>query len=306
MERKKGITWRGVLGFLLAVAVMGLLVWGVVYNLNRCARYGQVCENPLRVEATVTGHDQWEDSEGDTRYESFLTYTAGGQTYENIPYERVSRAAKLTPVGTVLTVELNPQNPGELLEKMASPFLTLFLCAVTLALVVGNLQSRRGRAPGNPERRRPQRDTMARDLRRQIAGRFCRVYWMGLTAVLGALCARFPMLFGEGYVAAALGTGCCWLYCLLTTLRDGNRVRKDQFTVTWDRLLRKDRQEDEESITYRLHYVNQNAPDKVWVREVSQREWEAAREGSIIQSVYLPGDRRPRLTYGDEGIPVSP
>ena len=306
MERKKPSLLGRILGITLAVLALGALAWGLVYNLNRCGVYARVYENPVYVQAQVTRHSEYEDSDDNTTYYSYITYTVGGATYENVQYESFSTASKRTPLHTTLTVALNPENHGELLQKVASPLLTVFLCAIALALVVVNLQSFRARSLQRASEGRPDRDKIAKDLQTLIASRFLRVFWMGLTVVLGLLHRRFPILFGTGYLVATVGAGCCWLCCLFNALRDGNRVRKGNFTVRWDQLLKKESESDGEGgVSYCLYYVSKDAPDRVWCRQVSREAWDAAREGSVIQAVYLPGDKKPKLTYGASEITVD-
>lgn len=91
-NKKKGLSgWpRMLLGFVVALVVLVAIAvaMGVflMKPLQASEHYLQVWKNPVTVTATVTDYDSYDD-DGDTDYQSFISYDYNGVHYENIQYE---------------------------------------------------------------------------------------------------------------------------------------------------------------------------------------------------------------------------
>lgn len=304
MQKKHSLLTVIILGILLLIILLvfiGLFIKG----LADCREYAQVYKDPVYVEAIVTKHTKHEDSEGDISYQSYVSYTVDGRTYKNVSYESESLKSKLTPVSTQITLAVNPNDHGVLMEKLANGSLMVLICGIILIIALtAALQTLRKRKVSRQLSVRADRQIVTRDLCRFIMARFFRVLWLFITIFLLYLTFRFPMLYGKSCLIAAAVTGTFWLICMYTTIRDFHRVKNGEFEIHWDVLVSKEEKEDSDSDpVYILHYGSAN---RRWKQIVDSSAYHKARVGQVsLQAVYMSGNIKPVLYYDSDGNAVQ-
>lgn len=91
-------------------------------------------------------------------------------------------------------------------------------------------------------------------------------------------------------VAVAAIAGCIGLVIKLIRLE---KLRKGAISLRWDTFDSKSVHTDGEGPdTYSITYRNENS---YWTRSVSEKEYESAADGDIIQTAYLDGENKPVL-----------
>lgn len=269
------------------------------FPLADCLEYQRVCDSAIVVEAVVSKHAVKDEFGLEQSYDSRITYTVNGTTYKNILYERnVSRRSKLTPMDSRVTVAVNPENPGELLEHIIYPSEAFTLSLPLMAALAWLLQNlRRLRLSKNVDGK-PDGDTVTRDLKIVLASRFLRVFF--LLDVLSALLLYFlfPAVFSWGILIVAGLFLVPWLIFLGFTLRDAARIGKGDFLIRRELLVRKEKVKSGNGFKCFLYY---SGPEKEWRAPVLPAVYRRAVENSPVHAVYLEGFGRPLLYYDCDG-----
>lgn len=297
-----GLTLLVVAAVCGVLAVVGLLFYGcVIKPVVDTEHYLQVWQNPATVTATVTKHDSYDD-DGDTDYESFITYVYDGVRYENMEYEDRDTKSDLTPIGTELTLEISPKDPTRLIEDLRRsrsvlPVGVAFL-ALVMTLVYIWLQQRN---LTKDCRGTPDTDMVQNDLKIKIRSRFLRPFL--LLCVMGNCLVywRYAVLEPNASVTVAAICGLFWIINLLTTIRDYRRVENENFEIRRDVLVDKKESSDSDSTNYFLYYQN---GERTWRHSTTEKTYHKARIGDAVIAVYLPGKKRPILHYNHDGNAV--
>lgn len=85
-----------------------------ISSIISCYTYTNIYDKTVTVEAVVTDYRVDRDSEGADKYFSCCEYTYEGKTYRS-SYECCLSRRELSPIGTVVQIEINPNKPDELL-----------------------------------------------------------------------------------------------------------------------------------------------------------------------------------------------
>ena len=305
-EEKEPRGCLGWVGIVLAVivfgvtfAMMALMFYGLVLMpVMNTEHYLQVWQNPAAVTATVTKHDSYDD-EGDTDYESFITYVYDGVRYENMDYENCDTAAELTPIGTQITLQISPKDPTRQMEDLKRSRLLLPLSVALASLLLTGVYiwlQRRSLTKGC--RGTPDTDMVQNDLKIKIRSRFMRPFL--LLCVVGNCLVywRYSVLQVNAAVTAASVCGLFWLWCMLTTIRDYRRVENENYQLRQDVLVDKKESSDSDSTYYHLYY---QSGQRKWKASTSEKSYHKARIGDAVVAVYLPGKKKPILHYNHDG-----
>lgn len=289
-----------VVGILLAVVMMAVMVcFFVVKPIRAAEHYLQVWKNPVTVTATVTEHDSYDD-EGDTDYRSYISYEYNGVHYDNIQYEDCSDREDLTAVGTAVNVQVSPKDPSKQIDQLkgAGKLLHIgwFMPAFALAFVYHFLVNSRMSKDclGTPDM-----DTVQRDLKIHILGRFWGAFSFLCMLGYGLMYWRYSPLLGK--IPLIIAGVCCplWLWNLLIGIRDYRYVKLGEFQLHRDVLVNKEIKTDSEgSDSYHLYY---QSADRKWDTTTNAENYQKAQIGSSVLAVYLKGKNKPTLHYDHRG-----
>lgn len=283
-----------VLGLALVLRLLGLLA-EVVVDLEH---YRRVYQNPLTVTATVTWHDEYEDSEGGTDYKSYITYTVDDVEYSNIHYETTGSEEKLTPLGTTIEVQVSPEDPADLLSELRDGA-GLFLCLPIAGIIAGCWRMLAIRKRSKTGGSTPDRETIRQDALLTVRGRTAPVFFLLLCVIYSVLYLRYSMALGILALFAALVCAVCWLVYFILAIRDANNLKKDNFRLHRDVLINKwvSTNADNDDI-YSLTYQSQG---RTWKETVPRSSYEKAQIGDTVLAVYLPGKKKPIVYYNSHG-----
>lgn len=285
---------------IVAICVMPIVAgYLFVTGVMDCQEYSEVYKDPVWVEATVTLHDEYEDSDGDTDYYSYVSYTVDGVYYKNVDFETENSKSDLTPCGTRLRLAVNPRDHSQLLMNLAGPgvvAVTGTAVAATLAAILWVLRRRRLSKEAyllNDD------EVIRKDIRAAISARFFRPLWFFAAVMMAALCVIYPMIFGKWFVAYAVVLAVFWVICLIRAIKDMGMCTRGEYTIHNDRLVDKQEHTDSDGdTTYTLCYA---ADDREWSTSTTRKKYDKAVIGTVIKAVYLNGRKKPIIHYDDEG-----
>ena len=282
---------------LIVVAVLALAVFGIggtIYALTALEHYNRVYETPLTVKATVTEYDDYDD-EGDTDYRSYVSYFVDGVQYDHIQFEDKDGKDQLTPLGTVVDLQVSPENPAKTISDLRSDGMFLlftilpigfFPAAIWRTLIHGRRNKHLLSVPDT--------ETVEKDARLTILGRFSLLLWPTLAAGYGAAALRYPAVFGTVVRIIVAACAIIWLWCVILAIRDRRLIAHGEYELRRDTLIYKRIDEDSDSISYELTY---RTADREWTSSTSRHLYDLATVGDTITSVYLPKRKKPLLHY---------
>ena len=299
MRNRNAHPWGRIVGNVLAAAALILFfIYGILKPVQALEHMARVRENPVEVTAVVTHHRELE-SDDDVDYYSYICYEAEGVFYEDIRYESKSYRQDLTPVGTVVTVQVSPEDPGTLLSELQghgnSILYTIPFWNLLFSLWVGYL-IRLGRSKGLGST--PDQDTIRQDLRLTILARSSRLFFMWVAVGYACVGVKFRGLV-EDWVLP--GAAVCAVICavlLRNSFKDLNRIREGNYQLHRDELVEKNFVEDSEGDTYTLIY---RSGENIWTKATNKRHFDSVTEGSVVLAVYLPGTKKPVMHYDLDG-----
>ena len=127
--RGRAVKWIGItLTLLLGVGLF-------LGNLNDLVVYEKACAEPTYVQAAVSVSM---GSNPNRRYEERLSYEYSGVEYKDIFYASHAYRDTAMKDGEVVSVAINPENPGELLQHMVNfgfVYAAIIVTALGLALL---------------------------------------------------------------------------------------------------------------------------------------------------------------------------
>lgn len=289
----KGLGLKIFLGILLGIWVLFAFIM-VVMALDDMAHYQRVWDEPITVDAVITSHDSYEDSEGDIDYYSYASYEIDGDFYE-VTYETKNSKKRLTPIGTEVQLQVSPEDPSAKMSALKSSgvafliFYTLLAAPVALAVRwIGSYKKGSGC---------PDYDTVRKDIKRQICTRYL-LYFLPLL-VLGYSLAywQYPMTI---WVAAPIAAVFCvgiWVWQLRLAIRDIGVVNAGEFELRQTVVVAKKAETDSDGdTTYILIY---SSGDKKWSASVGYKVYERAVVGDRTWAAFLPGKEKPTVHYNE-------
>lgn len=273
------------------VVILCILLIGSISSLEH---FNRVHENPLVVTATVVTHESY-DNDGDTDYCSYVRYKVQDVLYENRPYEDVDTITELTPLGQTVQLEVSPEDPAEQISELKREGQLLFVfLPIFLALVSLGWKSVLRKQRSKENFSTPEPETIRKDALLTITSRFSLPFFLLMALGYGLCVWRYPAAAYDAMEYFAAGCAAIWLFCLFVAVRDCNIIRRDEYKLRRDILLRKDSRADDETASYYLIYRSEA---QTWKTRVTKEEFDQAREGSSILSVYLPGKQKPVVHY---------
>lgn len=288
-----------VIGIMIICAMPIVAGYLFVTGVMDCQEYSEVYKDPVWVEATVTLHDEYEDSEGDTDYYSYVSYTVDGVYYKNVDFETENSKSDLTPYGTRLRLAVNPRDHSQLLRNLARPGFVTVMGTATAAALAGGLWALRRRRLSKEAYLLNDDEVIRKDIKAAISARFFRTCWFFAAVMMVALCVVYPMIFGKWFIAYAAVLAVFWVICLIRAIKDMGMCARGEYTIHNDRLVDKHENTDSDGdTTYTLCYA---ADDREWSTSTTRKKYERAVIGTVIKAVYLNGRKKPIIHYDDEG-----
>lgn len=301
---KRKIIAGEVIGIVIGAIVLVASACAFIFGISRCVHYNRVLQAPLYVDAEVTLHREDEDSEGDTIYVAYVSYTVGDTYYKNVRYDSEHKLANLPDVGTKLRLAVDPTNPKTLLKTVGGTgFMTAMYGMVLFSVLAGFLRSLRRKKLSRFNRWVAEDDVMVQDLHIVIRARFFRVLALLLTVMLVTLRLVFPRIFGTGYVIAAIVFGVFWLISVINAAVATYKVNNGMYEIHADKMTKKEESSDTDGGTsYTLYY---ESAGRSWSKNVTLQKYLAAEVGATVYAVYLKGSRTPILHYDQQGDATS-
>ena len=124
-----------------------ILFAGISTGIESARNYSEYDGVGINVEAVVTKHERHETNDPEDgkeiSYVSYVSYSVDGTDYEDITYEEKSARKDLTPVGEVVTIEVNPKDPSEEMDDvlftaylflLASPLVGMFMITAVIKI----------------------------------------------------------------------------------------------------------------------------------------------------------------------------
>lgn len=294
---------KPLLGTILAIVALLIVVIMFIGSLKDCGRYARLYNDPIYVDAVVTDHDEYEDSDGDTTYRSYITYRLDGKKYTNVRYESTSSRSKLTDLGEEVTITINPEDHGELMKDVANPATTVMLGVFTSLGMAAAIQELLRLKLSRYQLGAIDREVARKDALIMVQSRVFRILWTLLAVLLVCLPSFYPMLFGSGYYAAAIVMCIFWAICIVRIIRDTRLIQNGNFEIRRDVLIRKEQSTDSDGDpVYTLYYKGVKGQ---WSKSVSYKKYLIAEEGCAIYAVYLGSSNNPLFHYDEDGCAVK-
>ena len=300
LKKEKDRSWLGILfGLLLAVVVLVGMRSGFIH----AEHYRRVYQKPLEVEAVVAYHEVESDSEGSDDYLSYLSYTVNGVKYTGVLYENKGSKSSLTPVGTQVTIQVSPENPGKTLSSIRKKaantiYFTFAILFVSISLLLKRLITR-GQTKGM--RHKPDSETVERDARLQIWGDFRWKLYLLVCVGLGVMCLYYPMIFKEDAAQPIMGISAVLLVIRSVKLcRMLGCLKRQEYRLMRNELINKSVHEDSDSgTTYTLQFGNEQGS---WSKNVSLEVFNRVEVGQAVYALYFSEqDKKPFLHYDENG-----
>lgn len=297
---KKKITWKWLIAIpalLLVVVGCYIFVWhGGVLPIRRLEHYNRVCENPLTVQATVTKHD-----ENDDTYYSYVSYTVNGVTYKNVKFESGGKK-QLTPLGTTLSLEVSPEDPSQLLTRLVKDSYIVWFSAALVALFLSFLWHClfTFKDADNPHLA-PNPDEVSKNAKLRIYCDASLAFFLLLPILYMTIYWRYPILAYPWVLFVCGGSMALWIWRVIVSILALRNVRKNNLVVVKDVLTRKYTNKDEDDNThYYLEYTS-SISGKTWSTATDMRTHEVLALGTSVTAVYLSGKKTPLYHYDSEG-----
>ena len=132
-------TRQRILKWMLIISIVLISVTLFLLNLDDIVAYEAACNNPAYVQATITVKKSTSLFSTADSIDVVLDYSYNGVYYPNVLY-RSSRSPRWwTDNGKTITVAVNPENPGQLVQDMlnhTAVLLSLLLCALGLSALI--------------------------------------------------------------------------------------------------------------------------------------------------------------------------
>lgn len=283
--------------FVLGVFVV-MFIALLVIPIQNAEHYLQVWENPAVVTAVVTKHDSYDD-DGDTDYESFVSYAYDGKIYRNMEYEDRDNEKDLTTLGTEVSLAISPKDPKKQVEQLRKNARGLYAGGIFIPLLlvlVYHFLLRKKLTKGCHGI--PDSDTVMHDIKIKIATRFFRTAMLMIGVTLGVFYWLYGLILGKASGVIALVCMTLWIIGLLRAIRDYRQAEQGDFELSRDVLVEKKEISDSDGDSYYLHYQN---GDRKWKTGTSFTNYNRAKVGAAVVAVYLPGHRKPIVHYNHEG-----
>lgn len=257
--------------------------------------YDSAITRSVEVKATVAELEEYEDSEGATQYDLYISYTYDGKTYRP-EYDVKKASAWRNRIGETITIRIDPENPAEPITNLTSGrwfiYVGIVMVHAVACLSAGILDKHldRGFLPDHET----------------LHGKVCA--WVRhrltvpLTAIFLALSLellhwRYPRGFEGmflhivGFVLIALA-----LWRLRRVAQWFRMANNLEYEVVYGKLVEKiyDEGDSDSAATYDLRFTDGS---RVWTKRVDAKTYHTAREGTSGMVVYLPNRKVEILTF---------
>lgn len=212
----------------VVLPILMILIFGamIVIGVQSAIQYTRLHDKAITVEAVVTKHALESDDNGKD-YVSYISYSVNGVEYENIRYEKRDTEDSLDPIGSTVTIKVNPENPEELMSDIrfdAHFFLTAAPAIILFGLVAfikfGIVERSEDYVVDMVDE-----ECIEHCFKTTIKNRVLRTFFFVFTVYLLLLTLVFPLVFNSltlAYITAAvflvlLGIDLIRLMCIKTS-----------------------------------------------------------------------------------------
>lgn len=269
-------------------------------SVKYARNYETVKANPLVLDVAVTHVDVDYDADNGDDYHAMVEYVYNGVKYIG-KYKTFSTEKKAQNlVGKQVTIYVDPQNPGEQLGEIRSDGNVLLIIACVMVFLAG-LCFRIRHRPSCVDTYGWRREAIRKDIiykyansasEEMIAAVFL---FYAVAATHPSTYLRFSIGHVFGLVFLLVG-----LMKLLHKLKNLKKAKNREIVLRQATVVSREIIPDSEGPdTYKITYKSDSG---LWTQNVSQKVYDQASVGNIIEAAYLEGDRIPclsRTTHGD-------
>lgn len=224
-KQKKSI---GEILLFVVLPILMILIFGamIVMGVQSAIQYTRLHDKAITVEAVVTKHASESDDNGED-YVSYISYSVNGVEYENIQYEKRDTEDSLDPIGSTVTIKVNPENPEEFMSdiRFYAHFFLTAAPAIILFGLVAFIKSGIVERSENYVVDTVDEECIKHCFKSTIKNRVLRTFFFVFTVYRLLLTLVFPLVFNSltlAYITAAvflvlLGIDLIRLMCIKTS-----------------------------------------------------------------------------------------
>lgn len=294
--RKPIVVLKCILGPILLIIIAFLTSTCV----QEALRFRSVTSDPLTLQAYITHVETIIDTENGDAYDAMMRYSYGGETYVDT-YRRFSREAEAELlVGKTVTIRVDPDSPGTTLEEMQSDgterllFAALFMAGLVVLLQLPNRESYV--QTYGWRREAVKKDMISSIVSTEVSGILLMPILLYYSVTFCFADVYFQPSFGD---VIALCFGAASLYLLWQYIGRLRLIHQDLIRLSKDTFVSKRIDVDYDGPdTYYVTYENSG---RIWEQKVKRKVYEAAGEGTVIDTAYIVGETRPVLSRSHHG-----
>lgn len=271
---------------IIIIILISICAIGLISGIFCIPDYVKYKDNALSVDAVVTHHKVEEPTTDDstTDYISYIEYTVDGKVYSNIMYENTSIKSKLTPIGTTVTVKVNPENPKQLMSSLGTMILISgTLVSLVISYICGSLYETFIKSKKILEENLTVHDKIYLYLKyknKSTIKTFLIVSTFALIEFFLYLILEANLVCIISIIAVLIA-----LFTLIRFLYKNNKINKSQYNIINETLIDKEVVKNNDSEDE--YYLSFSSENTSWKHKFSSRKYNMVEPGTIINSVYL-------------------
>lgn len=291
IDRPPIIKVKVILKVVLLALLLVLFGENLLEGLDDSRRISQARQNAVTVSAVVSNVEADYNSDYVRVYHVYIRYNYKGDRYDVRYLSNKRNSSWMDRVGETLSVQIDPERPDHLIDKMEdnARYTPLGFGIINLWLAILAIPSRRkwtevyGCGTSN----------IQQDLKDLVCRRW--LWKWGLLTGAEMIVARMILREGIPGYAVPLGAVLIWLGSkgLKRRRADLQKIDNEEYTVRNITLTAKYEMPDNDGGTdYCLEYTDENGS---WRNVVSYREYQSAMVGQVKRGVYMPQEKKPTL-----------
>lgn len=277
--------------FAFLLSLISFLLIGT--GISEYLRFQRVSPYAVTVRGVISHVDIIEDDEGSDDYKMYMTFLYKGKKYTT-HYDTSSRSSTLNRIGEIVSAEINPEKPTELISSIknrstvSSLLGVVFLAGFVVLLRIDNRVT-------YVKTYGLRREAVKKDIQKKL---YHRKLWLFLL-ITGIGWVFFAIYMNEAVPRLFLPAGgiliAAGIYQLSRTIKDASVVRDNAYELKWVSVIRKEEETDSDGDpVYYLVYYNNLRENK---HRVSSKVYYGAKIGESICHVYLTNRAKPFLSY---------
>lgn len=270
---------------LMAGIILLLMGIGMLKKVVDIVQYERTISESVSIDAVVSRVEQYEDADGDTQSDVYITYTYQGEEYE-VKYEPETDSGYKELIGKTVAVRIDPDHPDVLMENLIK---SRFIVYIGVLMVWGGIAVVRvglTREPVGP----PDREVIHLYLCYRSRMGFVIPVGTGMLGIALILLHYLCPMGSEGMLFHVVGMVIVILsgWRLVYPVKLCRMVANREYTLVYSTLQEKvfDAGDSDSSDTYRLRFVNNRG---TWWKRVDRVTYHNASVGDPGIAVYLPG-----------------